>query len=296
LHLQLVCSNFVTMKMVINNPDDLDLKGVYLIRNTENSKLYIGSASIKFRKRYNEHLNELRKGSHKNEYLQKSWNKYGEQSFVFEILEICKKEECLTKEQYWIDKHLTESKKIYNINKFATGTTGLPQSVIDKRGEKIRDYHKESTKYLKLLNEDKISESEVPEKYKKMIKSYSKRKPWNKGKNYESTDHLKVPKKKDRNDQPRIQAIRDKLPEIEVYSSNMQLLGKWKNTIELNTDSLKEDFVLKSHMRLMNKNGRNGYSPYLLQSCNVNRSATHGISYKGLYFKHKPLHRETGVE
>jgi group I intron endonuclease len=60
---------------------------IYKITNLINGKFYIGSTIRAKHIRKYEHFSSLRLGSHYNSYLQKSWNKYGEQSFKFEILE-----------------------------------------------------------------------------------------------------------------------------------------------------------------------------------------------------------------
>jgi len=77
--------------------------GIYTITNLITNQIYLGSASVDFQLRWNVHLSKLRNNKHYNDYLQKSWNKYGESNFVFEILEICEKEYCLSQEQYWIN-------------------------------------------------------------------------------------------------------------------------------------------------------------------------------------------------
>lgn len=60
---------------------------IYQIRNLVNNKFYIGSTQHSFNKRKGEHLAELRKNYHFNKHLQKSWNKYGEENFKFEVIE-----------------------------------------------------------------------------------------------------------------------------------------------------------------------------------------------------------------
>lgn len=61
--------------------------GIYKITNKINGKFYIGSSN-NLRKRLQDHKRELRAGKHTNKHLQASWNKYGEDSFDFEVLEI----------------------------------------------------------------------------------------------------------------------------------------------------------------------------------------------------------------
>jgi group I intron endonuclease len=78
------------------------IPGIYKITNTVNNKIYIGCAS-NIRTRINGHLYDLRKGIHKNDYLQKSWNKYGEKVFIFEVVEKCIIDVLHTREHYWVN-------------------------------------------------------------------------------------------------------------------------------------------------------------------------------------------------
>lgn len=88
--------------------------GIYKIENLINHKVYIGQ-SIHIKQRWCEHKNSLKKNLHISRHLQNAWNKYGEQNFSFEIIELCKKEELTIKEQFWINFYGgLNSKKIYN--------------------------------------------------------------------------------------------------------------------------------------------------------------------------------------
>lgn len=62
--------------------------GVYCIQNTVNSKCYVGSARV-FAIRWYNHRYALRKGRHPNTYLQRSWTKHGEKTFMFKVLCLC---------------------------------------------------------------------------------------------------------------------------------------------------------------------------------------------------------------
>jgi group I intron endonuclease len=75
--------------------------GIYKITNRVNNKIYIGCAS-NIRTRVNGHLYDLRKNMHKNSYLQKSWNKYGESMFIFETHELCNIEDLHMREHFWV--------------------------------------------------------------------------------------------------------------------------------------------------------------------------------------------------
>lgn len=60
---------------------------IYKITCTVNGKYYIGSTLNKTQ-RWARHRRELRRGKHVNKNMQASWTKYGEGSFVFEVLEV----------------------------------------------------------------------------------------------------------------------------------------------------------------------------------------------------------------
>lgn len=95
------------------------ITAVYQIRNLVNGKRYIGSSNgVEYR--FYEHRKDLRKNQHTNLYLQNAWNKYGEASFAFEIIELCDKSELLTKEQSLIDSTKSADRKFgYNICEIA---------------------------------------------------------------------------------------------------------------------------------------------------------------------------------
>lgn len=74
--------------------------GVYTITNKVNGKIYVGCTSNLNERRLN-HLASLRIKTHDNDYLQKAWNKYGEENFEFEILEECEEFLLYSIEHYW---------------------------------------------------------------------------------------------------------------------------------------------------------------------------------------------------
>jgi group I intron endonuclease len=103
--------------------------GVYCIRNIRNGKRYVGSSAQEFRARRWEHWRKLRESRHENRHLQKSWNRYGPGSFVFQIIERCPREKCLEREQYWMDYFdVTNRDRGYNISPVAGSNLGVKRS------------------------------------------------------------------------------------------------------------------------------------------------------------------------
>lgn len=76
--------------------------GVYIIRNTTNSKVYVGSA-VKLWRRYSSHISDLRTGNHANKHLLAHASKYGLGTLRMELLELCERDVLLDKEQHYID-------------------------------------------------------------------------------------------------------------------------------------------------------------------------------------------------
>lgn len=98
--------------------------GIYSILNKKNLKRYIGMSNDLY-SRISHHKGQLREGKHYNTYLQRAWNKYGEENFVFEILEICDEKSLPALEIDYISKYKSfEKDKGYNLTKGGEGTYG----------------------------------------------------------------------------------------------------------------------------------------------------------------------------
>lgn len=75
--------------------------GIYSITNIINNKKYIGQ-SVDVKSRLRNHKWELRHNRHFNNHLQKSFNKYGENCFVFDIICECEESQLDELERYYI--------------------------------------------------------------------------------------------------------------------------------------------------------------------------------------------------
>ena len=65
----------------------LSVSGIYAFFNNVNGKCYVGSA-VNLGLRFRHHITKLRGNKHKNKHFQSAWNKYGEHSFSWCVLEI----------------------------------------------------------------------------------------------------------------------------------------------------------------------------------------------------------------
>lgn len=112
--------------------------GIYEIVNKVNGKRYVGS-SVDIEARWRIHRHHLRTGKHHSIALQRAWDKYGEASFDFKIIEKCSRDSLIAREQYYLD-----SGYDYNCSPTASSTLGVKRS--DSTKEKCRNAIKEKWK------------------------------------------------------------------------------------------------------------------------------------------------------
>jgi len=108
------------------------MEAIYCIENKITGDRYVGS-SVNFYKRKKLHLKRLKNKEHHSPHLQNAWNKYGEENFVFIILEkFISRTDLINREQWWINNSNSE----YNICKTAGSSLGVKRS--EKTKEKIK--------------------------------------------------------------------------------------------------------------------------------------------------------------
>ena len=109
--------------------------GIYKIENKINGKKYIGQ-SIDINRRFREHKNSLRNNKHGNNYLQASFNKYGEDNFTFEIIDICEIDELDAFERLYINKYESMHNEWgYNLEDGGNENKILSKETLEKRQE-----------------------------------------------------------------------------------------------------------------------------------------------------------------
>lgn len=110
------------------------ISGIYKIENMINHKIYVGQ-SQDIHKRFMRHKNDLNSNRSFNSHLQRSWNKYGENNFSFEILEVCNIDDLDCREMFWIEK-LDAYRNGYNMTVGGGGCRGFKMS--EEAREKIK--------------------------------------------------------------------------------------------------------------------------------------------------------------
>ena len=112
--------------------------GIYKITNTKNSKVYIGK-STNIERRWKEHIRHSKDECTKEKSpIHKAINKYGADSFVFQVLEECEEELLNDREMFYITLYDSVNKKNgYNITSGGDGGpvmygTSNPKSVISE--------------------------------------------------------------------------------------------------------------------------------------------------------------------
>lgn len=114
---------------------------IYKIENVDNGKKYVGSA-VDYKRRIRRHTRALKDNNHRNQHLQRSWDKHGPASFLFNRLLICEKNELYRYEQLLID--ILEPE--YNMAR-SVSQPFLGRKHKESTKKKMSDWQKGATKY-----------------------------------------------------------------------------------------------------------------------------------------------------
>lgn len=120
--------------------------GIYKITNMINGKVYIGqSTSVKYR--WWKHQSVLRKNTGSNPHLQSAWNKYGEESFKFEIILECPRKKLNEEEIKLIKEYKSNNRNFgYNINEGGNSCPCSEETRTKIRNARRGKKHTEETK------------------------------------------------------------------------------------------------------------------------------------------------------
>jgi group I intron endonuclease len=133
-----------TLKDIMTKKEKIS--GIYKIINKTNGKYYVGSSNNIY-KRWREHKYLLNKNAHANEYIQRSWNKYGADTFDFLIVERnIQEKDLLITEQKYLDQAETKKENCYNLS-YIAGKIKMTSEIRRKisesqKGEKNHNFGK----------------------------------------------------------------------------------------------------------------------------------------------------------
>ncbi len=222
--------------------------------------MYVGSTINPFWNRWICHRKRLRKGIHHSSHLQSAWNKYGENNFVFEIIEVTPPEQCRAREGFYIDLYKTLDPKYgYNTEIVDTkGNTRVAQSTKDK---------------LSIIAKNQ---------WKKGIHSNSSRKgkpSWNKGLQCENISL----------------ARRNMFSSVEVYKDE-KLIATFRSVTDLSEWSIDHELPGMKYYSDKHNRPNCGRRTTHMQSQNIHRAIRNNLIYRGFRFKKAlPLPPEMGV-
>lgn len=143
------------------------MQGIYSITNKVNGKRYIG-LSTNIKRRIASHKYQLKYNRHENFKLQRAWNKYGEESFKFDVLVECINSENLAQVEMDLIEKYDSFRNGYNCSKGGEGVIGyeVPEEArkkmsMAKQGTRLSQ---ETRKKMSLSRKGKICSEETKRK------------------------------------------------------------------------------------------------------------------------------------
>ena len=165
------------------------VSGVYVIKNTANDKLYIGSTRD-FVRRRNCHLVALRFGRHHNAHLQRAFLLLGENTFSFVMVEECEVSDLEAREQEWLDRYFLTG-RLYNHFRTAYSVSGPLHPMFGHRHSEAAKEKIRLARSLQVVSHSAETRAKIgagnkgrkanPECIRRMIAARCGMAPWNKG-------------------------------------------------------------------------------------------------------------------
>ena len=131
------------------------MQGIYAIVHKPTGARYVGQ-SINIPVRWAQHRRALRFGYHKNVLLARAWSKYGEAEFDFIVLEYCKVENLISREQFYLDQR-AEFNLCRTVD--APPMTGRKHSAESKSKMKLRKHSEETRLRMKQAWETRLDKN-----------------------------------------------------------------------------------------------------------------------------------------
>jgi group I intron endonuclease len=209
-------------------PETFNCQGIYGIKNSVTSKIYIGS-SFNIKVRIQQHLNLLTSNNHHSQYLQNSFNKRRVNSFdIVLIEEVQDRESLVEREQYWID-HYNSYSNGYNARPNAESFHGMVWSKEQNLARKNSNKKTWKSKTLRQKLSKRFSGRRrgvwSKDSFKKLTLTLKKRHSENPEWHKKMMEMQRLPE----NEEKRIEGIRKSLQNPQIRKARVKQLSEASN-------------------------------------------------------------------
>lgn len=244
-----------------------ELCGIYVIKNTINSKVYVGQSS-NIRHRISQHMYLAISTESTKSHLYNSIRKYGIDKFRWSILELCDRSKLNEKEAYWIKElNSLNREKGYNIKEYDDRLNEtMPKETRDKISKALKNLSKSDEHIAKMHTKWSKNHRPTPEMIVKRTESIraryangeidkpnrnpegiggfcKKHIPWNKGikSSKETREKQRLAKLGKKQSKEHVEA-RSKGRENKIYQFNIngELIKTWDGTRHIERDTNKK--------------------------------------------------------
>lgn len=192
--------------------------GTYMIINRKTGKYYYGSSND-IERRFMQHKSELKRGIHHCIYLQRAYNKYGHDSFIFKKDIVC---ETLDKARFVEQLILDCSKNLYNTSKYASGGDTLSNHP-NRSGIVAKMKQASQKRYANMTTEDRKKMSDIQKGKKRSEALKKKLSDIHKGKKHSEETRKKMSKIQTEHSSQAINIIIDNIDYSSVTKASKQL-------------------------------------------------------------------------
>lgn len=112
---------------------------IYIIKNTINNKVYVGSTKSYHSRKYS-HFRALKNNKHHSIYLQNSYNKYGINNFIFEVIKEFNDDNRKETELYYILNYKSNQSK-FGYNMWIPDKSNINFTCCQLTKDKIKQSH-----------------------------------------------------------------------------------------------------------------------------------------------------------
>lgn len=193
------------------------MKGyIYIIKNTQNEKVYIGQTSRTIASRWNQHKTAALRNEQQGIILYNAIRKYGVECFYVSILEECELSQLNEREKYWISYYNSKTPNGYNVREGGEDPGRKEVYKIDGITNQIIECYGSAMSAAELNGLDLSHLTKVCRREEKSLGGFK----WSYVENYDQ-DYLKL-----------ITVKKQNYPIYQMDTKTGQIVKKWKSIAE----------------------------------------------------------------